>query len=368
MWVNLMIDLLQLLYKKNASKVDFDKIPNMNLNDIELFSIAPQIYFLLKKNNLFNDISLQSKKSIKEQYKRRFFQNLVVKQETDKALSAFEEYKLKVIPLKGTLFAETYFGHFSARVTSDIDLLVHPNDIEKAKELIIKIGYVPNEIETDHFHICFKKKLTDSMFISLELHWNLMKENTSDINIETFWFNAIPLENYQFVKMFSTQHTFYFICLHGARHRMQEVKYLLDIVQMLFYFGNYIDYIELFKQAKQDRTLKKLIMALSVVYRQFPDLYTIKPFHPNVLSMIWSYKEMRKIAIGDIHSVYNHIYEFIFKVTLNDTWNHRVISLKEWFFPELKDNSLFSKYIFYLVRRRINTFRKLFSRKTGNNI
>ena len=250
------------------------------LRNQEVVSITPQVYQLLKDQGKLDQVPDFFHQSLKEQYFQTMQLNLFVKHETTQLLNAFEERGTEVIPLKGVGFAEAYFGSLGARKTSDIDLLVKECDIEAAVELVKQLGFIVEEENIPgHFHCSYSKKLPGSDIpLVVELHWDLLKESTARFNIEDFWQAAKPSGQYSVVKELANLHVFYMIILHGWRHNLDSLKYHLDIIQLIQFFKDDLDFDLLITMAEKHQTKKRIIRTLSSVYQEFPFLDDIKPF------------------------------------------------------------------------------------------
>jgi len=249
---------------------------------------------------------------------------LLLKKEGSLLYERLEDANIQAIPLKGTLFAETYLGHLGARFTSDIDILVHPEDVEATIALVHDMGYtLEDPINPDHFHRVFYKYRTPSSLPSMiEIHWNLIKSSSANLNTEHLWSEAHALHPYTYIKQLSVRHTFYTICLHGANHSMDSAKHTLDIAHLLFRRGGELDYLELFSQAKEDFTLKRVQEALAIVYEFFPALHSIKPlpYTPKVGRFAaWNNRMTRSTT-----NVENAIHCFIFSWRTVDRWKYRI--------------------------------------------
>lgn len=250
------------------------------LRNQEIVAIAPQVYHLLKSQGKLDQVPDFFRQYLKEQYFQTMQLNLFVKHETNQLLDSFQERNMEVIPLKGIGFAESYFGNLGARKTSDIDLLVRECDIEAAVELVKQLGFIVEEERIPgHFHCSYSKQLPGSEIpLVVELHWDLLKESTARFNIEEFWKASKPTGQYSFVKELSSLHIFYMIILHGWRHNLDSLKYHLDIIQLIQFFKDYLDFDLLITMAEKHQTKKRIIRTLSSVYQEFPFLDDIKPF------------------------------------------------------------------------------------------
>lgn len=316
----MLIPMLQALYDGDkplaAHADDFRAIHQ----DIELFSITPQVYHLLKDSGRWEETPLPFREQLKLRYNQSLYHNLYMKHREAEVLKAFEEAECQVIPLKGIHFAERFFGHFAARVSSDIDLFVPWGLMESSRACIEAQGF-EYEILKDH-HARFHRE-----GLMIELHWTLDKQYWSDLDADRFWSSAAELAPYRYIRDLSTLHTFYFICLHSARHQMDSMRYLLDIAHLLYKHGEAIDLDQLMGQAVLDKTSRRIQAVLSIVYEQFPGLAAIKPLPFKPIQSPWEYEVVRSAKLG-VKSQQYYKYKLFFRHLLFDTWKHRLHSLK----------------------------------------
>ena len=244
------------------------------LSVIEAEGVSPQVYYLLKEKGMLENTPLFFQEKLSELYQERLFLNLYIKNQQTRILESFEENRVAIIPLKGTNFAEKYYGNIGARSTSDIDLLINIKDLSEAICIVKSLGFTKEQEQIkNHFHISLSKNILGSFIpLTVELHWDLVCRNTSNINVADFWNEALPFEGNRYVKELTGFHTFYFMCLHGWRHNMDSPKYFLDIIKVAEVLGNKMDYQKLYTIAKQHQTLKRIIRTLSIVAYHFPHL------------------------------------------------------------------------------------------------
>ena len=287
--------LIQSLYDPRTplpSDLDFYK---QALEEIELFAISSQVYVLLNQNGILSRTPSFFRDRLKQKYSETLSLNIFIKNQTYQLLNTFEELGMDVIPLKGTMFTEKYFGHLGARSTSDIDLLIKRVDLENAIKCVKSLGYsIEQERIPSHFHISFSKPLPCSPIpLTIELHWDLLKENTANLNIMEFWNQASPIKNSLHIKELSDYHTFYMICLHGWRHNLDSLKYFLDIIQMIHLLKDKLDFNILLKDALLHKTYRRIIRTLSIVFHQFPHLEEIKKFPHKRSTLWWEYDAIK---------------------------------------------------------------------------
>jgi hypothetical protein len=358
------IEMVKLIYDQNTVLPQDDKFYQRALQDIEEDGISSQVYFLLKQQGRLSQTPSYFQQRLKESYDKGLFQNLLIKNQTDEILKVFEGKGIDVIALKGVYFAERYFGHIGARATSDIDLLIQCQELDKAIEIIKSLGFsIEEEKIPGHFHCSFSKKLPGStMPLVVELHWNIVKESTSQFNINDLWRQAKHVSNFQHVKEFSPNHLFYMICLHGWRHNLDSMKYFLDIIQLIHTLGREIDFDDLLKLAASHKTLRRLKRTLSIVYEQFPHLSDVKRLPFEVKTTRWEYRRVKGLK--------QYVDFFDYQFLSYDTFKHSIIELHHWFWPskydletqigvEQQGAPLFKMYL-SLYKKRITSMVKVF--------
>lgn len=319
---------IQALYDPGFPLPENPSFFKKTLKDISHFGVSSQVYYLLKQQGKLKQTPVYFQERLKEKYDEALYLNLFIKSELGKILNRFEKFEVEAIPLKGVIFAEKYFGHIGARGTSDIDLLIRPNQLEKAIKSITSLGFiVKEEFIPFHFHCSFSKKLPGSQIpLTVELHWNLLKENSSSLKINEFWEQAKPLPPYRFIKEFSDYHTFYMICLHGWRHNMDSFKYFIDIIQMIIFLKDHIEYETLFRDARNHKTLKRLVRTLSIVYKENPYLQNVKIFPKRRLSF-WHLDAFKR---ENDKSLRNYIDFLDYQFFSYDTVRHSLSEFFEW--------------------------------------
>lgn len=267
------------------------------LENRDFASVSPQVYFLLKKQGRLAEVPRFFQAHLKDQFNETLLQNIFIKNQLERLLHHFEDLGIDVIPLKGVGFAEKYFGHIGARATSDIDVLIRMPDLEKAIEGVGNLGFTAEENRIrDHFHRSFSKELPESPIpLTVELHWDILRQNTAAFDVGTFWSHATPVKPSVHIKELSHPHAFYMICLHGWRHNLQSLKYFLDIIQMIYLLQDELDFPVLLENAAAHRTLKRIIRTLSIVYRECPFLDEIKEFRDKRTKIYWQYDAMNPL-------------------------------------------------------------------------
>ncbi|MDR7073349.1 nucleotidyltransferase family protein [Fictibacillus barbaricus] len=356
--------IIQSLFDENVKLPPDDSVYQDLMRRNDFLTIGATVYSLLKKHNKLHLTPEFFQNKLKEIYTDTFYKNIFIKNQTKQLLNEFENQRIEVIPLKGPLFTEKYFGDIGARFSSDIDLLIRKKDLDKAAACIRKLGFSNEKIEVpSHFNRGFYKELPDSPCpLAVELHWNLVDEHTSNINLEVIWKDSEAYQSrYTYVKELSDYHTFYMIVLHGWRHNLDSLKYDFDIIQMITVLSNSLVFERLIADAEIQLTKRRLIRTLSILYKRYPFLTSVKTF-PNLIH--------KKAAAIPEEKTFKRYAAFLdYQFLSYDSFGHRMRELKLWFFPSKKEisfllgrksgSSLFDNYVI-LYKKRLFTILKVF--------
>ncbi|HEY9667299.1 MAG TPA: nucleotidyltransferase family protein, partial [Coleofasciculaceae cyanobacterium] len=143
---------IELLLCCTRTYLDFEKaeqLKNLLEKDIDWtyltqlalrHGVMPLLYF-----NLNNTCPNAVSKTTLEQYRSYFhtntLHNLFLTSELLKLLNMFAEHGIPAIPYKGPVLAASVYGNITLRQFCDLDLLVHTQDFQKSRELLISQGY-----------------------------------------------------------------------------------------------------------------------------------------------------------------------------------------------------------------------------------
>lgn len=297
--------------------------------------VAPQVYHLVRERGLLDVIPASLRERLKTMADAALVNNLFIRGEMNKLFRAFEEAGIEAIPLKGIRFSERFFGHFAARGTSDIDLLIKPSELAGASEVLERLGFLQGEaVDATHFHVEFTKKYASESFpfLSVELHWNVLRSHISGTRMEQLWDSAQPYASSAVIQELSVEQTFYHICLHGYNHQLLSFKYILDVVHLLYGHAKEIQLGKLLAQAENDRNLAKMLIVLTHAYDLFPALHAIKPLPA---SKRWPFWSLRLMDIGPIKD--KNLRYYLFRVfapfVTFDTWQQQFADFRYSWFP-----------------------------------
>lgn len=289
-------ELVRAIYDPLRKLPEYSDFYKDAISEVDHFGIASQIYYLLKKTGQLENTPYFFQNQLEDKYKQVLSSNRFIKKKTEELFKAFEHNRVEVIsmPLKGASLSEKYFQNTGARPASHIDLLVKKKDLSSAIKLVNSLGYKSEKKSNEkQLYVSFRKDLPSSDIpLKVELHWSIIRENTASFAIDQFWGRASSVEGYYHVKELSDSDAFYFICLYSWRHNLYSLSHFMDILQMLHFIGEKINYPELLALARSQKTYKRIVRTLSIVYREFPHLYLVNPLPRKKSLLFWDYQAL----------------------------------------------------------------------------
>ena len=149
--------------------------------------------------------------------------------------------RIPVVPLKGVYLANSLYGDPATRVSSDLDLLVLPGQLDRSLEVIRAAGY--RDVFDDRFfrklelrygrHYSFVRDGTPYS-TQVEVHWRLVQHSSDDgAAVDDLWAEAQPARCFgTSAYQLSPAWQFLYLCLHAADHSWRGLKWLTDVDQL----------------------------------------------------------------------------------------------------------------------------------------
>lgn len=172
---------------------------------------------------------------LKREHKRNVIRMLRLSGEIARLCRQFAERQIRVLQLKGPGLALDLFGDLSLRSSKDLDMLVAPEDLEAAEQLLRELGYtvegtvytVLNGWKWRNYHRPF---LNPENGINVEMHWRLGPGPSREPGFEALWERSrTGVVAGCAVHCLGREDLFYYLAAHGARHGWFRLQWLRDI-------------------------------------------------------------------------------------------------------------------------------------------
>jgi hypothetical protein len=207
------------------------------LNKIEGNVVPDEIVQTLSLKYRNNTISMLHLSGVMEQLSNLFLEN-----------------DIRPLFLKGPVLAKELYGDLSLRTCSDLDILIPLVDLEKANQLLLKLGYVKDEyIKTllndwkwRHHHFTFYHPINGT---KIEIHWRLNPFPSKEPAFSELWNRRRTSYITSYPTYFlSKEDLFFYLVLHGARHGWSRLRWLEDIQRIVEKDLNWNTIKKLFKK------------------------------------------------------------------------------------------------------------------------
>lgn len=156
-------------------------------------------------------------------------------------LRLLQEHDIPAIPYKGPALAAQLYGNIALRQVRDLDILVHPRDLQRARNLLLHGGYrsldpafaAPNSFvfKSQYQHRC--ARVGDQLLV--ELHWQIAPPTISDpLGIDELWAGRQQVSiGADRVTALGDEDLLLVLCIHGSKHRWKRLEWICGVAELV---------------------------------------------------------------------------------------------------------------------------------------
>ncbi|MTJ55292.1 nucleotidyltransferase family protein [Anabaena sp. UHCC 0253] len=253
--------------------------------------VLPLLYSSLSRN--FSDVvpkEILSK--LRLDFLAQTRRSLLLSGELVRLLNLFAEAKISVLPFKGPVLAASAYGNLSLRQFSDLDILVHPQDVEKAKQVFVSQGY-SQKIERIEVTEAQKAAFVRSQSIYklvreaaypfihpetelvVELHWGVMPNYFSfPIDCEALWQDLEPVTIAgKSVPNLSPENMLLMLAGHGTKDCWTNLARICDVAELIRSYPQ-LNWEKLLEQARIKGGQRILFFGFDTSTKYFGNCFT----------------------------------------------------------------------------------------------
>ena len=179
--------------------------------------------------------------ALRQSYERNVHKSLFLARELIRILDCLDAIGIEVIPYKGIVLSEVYYGDMALRQSGDMDLFVRGQDVGRIKSAVRELGYtlrvpIPEDAEEDYiasgYECTFDSPAGRNL---LELQWALQPRFYAvDFDMDRLFERAVDVEVAgRGVKTPSPEDLLLVLSVHAAKHVWGRLIWLCDIAQIL---------------------------------------------------------------------------------------------------------------------------------------
>ena len=157
-----------------------------------------------------------------------------------KVLDALESRGVQALPYKGPILSKILYNKVAWRQFSDIDILVRPCDLPRAKLVLKEIGLQPHLNLLGAAEGAYVASGYEYSFDGfgqkniLDLQWRILPRFYSvDFDVDSFFLRAHAIQlNERQVRTLSPEDLLLVLCVHAAKHLWGRVSWIRDIADL----------------------------------------------------------------------------------------------------------------------------------------
>ena len=212
------------------------------------------------------------RKILHKSYYTHVFRNVKLYHELREVVTALQTQRIPTLVLKGAHLAAAVYDSIALRSMVDIDIMVPPEELQKAIEALSTLGYQPSVpwqsleayLTYEHHVPPFTRP---NAVASLELHWRITRpQRTYSIPMTDLWARSTTVTiNGLAVQVFCPEDLLLHVCMHATYHHwfQQGVRFLCDITEIVRRYGEELDWDAVIQRATAWEWQRGVYLALA---------------------------------------------------------------------------------------------------------
>jgi hypothetical protein len=295
--------------------------------------------------------------------------NLRLTGELLRLIAILEGEGIQVVPFKGPVLAELLFQNIALRQFGDLDILVRPRDVNRAKQLLLDDGYQPEfqlsgKIEAEYIRSehAFQFHKSANSFV-IELHWRFgARDQVFPVDPNEIW-SRLERRTFQGREILSLapEDLLLYLCVHGAKHGWGRLEWICCISELVRLQSG-LDWSEIMLRARNSGAERALYVALllaeSLADLNLPSVLA-EAMRSDVAAQALAWQAAERLFVEEPNHSRREVYRHTFYLRARERWIDRarilVYSSARVPHPLAKDWDLFKvpasmSFLYYLLR------------------
>jgi hypothetical protein len=212
--------------------------------------------------------------SLRQSYERNIHRSLFLTRELIHILDYLGGLGIHVIPYKGVVLSEVYYGDMALRQSGDMDLFVRQQDVPRIKSAVRALGYtprvlIPEDAEHDYIDSGYECTFDSAAGLNLlELQWALQPRFYAvDFDLGGLFERAVTVSVAdRYVKTPSPEDLLLILSVHAAKHVWGRLIWLCDIAQIIRRQNLHWDWIQ---SQSQELGIKRMLHITLLLMHRF---------------------------------------------------------------------------------------------------
>jgi len=221
--------------------------------------VTPLFFHRLKNKVLDQRVPAEVYASLKDVCLQNTLRVMNISAQARLVLMTLNSAGIPTIPLKGIVMANSIYESIGLREMNDFDLLVPPEKLARASEVLIDMGYkAVQSFHLDSFNQTHKHLpgFIKKGHVTIEIHWSITLPNTNySIDPQELWEHAVPVQILDYeTLMLSPEDLLLHICLHTSyEHQFNfGLRPSCDIAEVIDHFGATLEWQSVTERANKE--------------------------------------------------------------------------------------------------------------------
>jgi hypothetical protein len=314
---------------------------------------------LRKVSGALASMPMAYQRALHQYFQFNSYHSIQQMEELLRILHRFEAHRIPVLSFKGPMLALSAYGNLSLRNSSDLDLLVHHADHQRAITLLEDIGY---SIQVDVPWECHLVK--DDGECIVDLHRDIVPNHLNcGLPSRDVWsqLDSVLIAGRQVVCL-SPELELLVLCLNGTKECWQKLNRICDIAELLRTHAN-LNWRQIQTQAKQLGSQRLIFLGLYLAHSLLD-----APIPAGLELMIDRDSTVKALAYSVKRSLFSpnkqpigEIERSLFHIKTRERWRDKWHSLSGlldhsgWMKPSNRDKDLIQlptklEFLYYLIR------------------
>ena len=217
----------------------------------------------VRSQNLESYVPEYVRETLKRDYHNTVAKNMFFDHIARQITDLFSDDRIEFIPMKGIHLASNVYDDPGTREMEDIDILIHPGDIDNARKILSGMGF-NEEVKDQGSHYSFVSDHDQPVVV--ELHYRLF---TGKSTVQNTLFHLTEKDVWSRVEkkdkwphVMNLYDEIGYLTLHLFKEYFHKPKWIGDVDHLLVKAGNDLDWNCLIQHAVKYRFLKALLFVL----------------------------------------------------------------------------------------------------------
>ena len=207
----------------------------------ERHGVAGLAVYHLHRLRLLDDLPADLGERFRHYGKAVLGHNMQAMGELVRVVQACREEGVEVLPIKGPVLAQQFYGNIALRRFVDVDVIVRRSDIDTTIHVLHRLGY---EIGRDELKGRIEASVQAQIGIEMvhpdrrvvvEVHWAFLNRTYHiDLQPQDVWRRAITTHVGGIpMHAMETEDLLVYLCAHGTKHHWSRLKWACDVAEVV---------------------------------------------------------------------------------------------------------------------------------------